>query len=88
MPSSDLELRGVAEWIFDKALGDLCMPSRREFQHLLSLEKSEVVRQIANVLRLVHNENWRYVVQLRKMWNRSMLVCFHCSPFFSEWFKT
>ncbi|KAG0613972.1 hypothetical protein M758_6G142000 [Ceratodon purpureus] len=56
LPSSDLELRQAAEWIFDRAFGDQCVPSCPEFQHLLSLEKPVVVRQIANVLHLVHNE--------------------------------
>jgi hypothetical protein len=56
LPSSDLELRQAAEWIFDRAFGDLCVPSLLEFQYLLRLEKPEIVRQIANVLHLVHNE--------------------------------
>lgn len=74
LPSSDLELRRAAEWIFDRAFGDLCVPSRLEFQHLLSLEKSEVVRQIANVLRLVHNEKLEvrglsmHVQELQSIW--------------------
>jgi hypothetical protein len=42
--------------IFDRAFGDLCVPSLLEFQYLLRLEKPEIVRQIANVLHLVHNE--------------------------------
>lgn len=56
MPSSDLELRQAAEWIFDRAVGRLRIPCRPEFEHLLNVEKPEIVRQIANVLHLVHNE--------------------------------
>jgi len=56
LPSSDLELRQAAEWIFDRAVGRLRIPCRPEFEHLLNVEKPEIVRQIANVLHLVHNE--------------------------------
>lgn len=56
LPSSDSEFRQAAEWIYDRAFGDLCIPSRAEFQFLSNVEKSEIVRQIANVLRLVHYE--------------------------------
>ena len=56
LPSSDLELIQAAEWIFDRAFGYLCVPSRPEFQHLLSVEKPEIVGQIGLVLHLVHNE--------------------------------
>lgn len=56
LPSSDLELRQAAEWIFDRAVGRLRIPCRPEFEHLLNVEKPGIVRQIANVLHLVHNE--------------------------------
>lgn len=56
LPRSIVELRRASEWIFDRAFGHLCLYSRSEFQHLLNMDKYEVVKQIANVLHLVHNE--------------------------------
>jgi hypothetical protein len=47
---------GEAEWIFDHAFGPLAVPMHSEFQYLLKMDKAEIVKQIANVLLMVHDE--------------------------------
>jgi hypothetical protein len=56
LPSSGIAKFSAADWIYDRAFGHLGLALRPEFQQISKLDKPEIVRQIENVLRLLHDE--------------------------------
>ncbi|XP_057817210.1 transcription elongation factor SPT6-like isoform X2 [Cryptomeria japonica] len=45
-----------AKWIYEQVFGSLAVPIRKEFQHIAQLDKEEVVKDIANVLKMFHDQ--------------------------------
>lgn len=57
LTSSDMAIRQEAEWIFDRAFGHLAVPARPEFENFVN-DRDSISRQIANVLRFVHDDKF------------------------------
>lgn len=45
-----------AKWIYEQIFGSLAVSTRKEFQHIAKLDKEEVVKDIANVLKMFHDQ--------------------------------
>ena len=45
-----------AKWIYEQVFGSLAVPIRKEFQQIAQLDKEEVVKDIANVLKMFHDQ--------------------------------
>lgn len=54
-PTSDTSAR-EAVWIYERVFGSQALYRRPEFDKIAKMEKEEIVRQIDNVLHLIHEE--------------------------------
>eukprot|EP01018_Ginkgo_biloba_P029203 Gb_29261 [translate_table: standard] len=61
-----------AKWIYEQVFGSLAVPMRPEFQHIAKLDREEVVKEIANVLQMFHDQ--KFEVPFIGMYRKEMCI--------------
>ncbi|EFJ08665.1 hypothetical protein SELMODRAFT_447972 [Selaginella moellendorffii] len=67
LPLPQAEIAREAEWVYERAFGKFALPDQRpELQHVVNTDKVEVIKQIANVIQLLHEVEVPFIGMYRK----------------------